>query len=58
MVLAKRLKERGKAHKQICIAVINKLLKQVFALVKSGQHFVKGYTPAVPANAPKIILAW
>lgn len=57
ITLAKRLKERGKTHKQICIAVINKLLKQVFALVKSGQRFVKGYTPVLPTNAPKKILA-
>lgn len=58
IALAKRLKERGKTHKQICVAVINKLLKQVFALVKSGQHFVKGYKPATPANAQKKILAY
>lgn len=57
MTLAYRLKQRGKSHKQICIAIINKLLKQVFALVKSGQHFVSGYLPALPAHAPKKNLA-
>lgn len=56
--LAQRLGERGKAHKQICVAVINKLLKQVFALVKSGQPFLTGYTPALKPKKVQEILAF
>lgn len=34
-----RLRARGKAHRQAMIAVVNKLLKQAFALVQSGQMY-------------------
>lgn len=34
-----RLRARGKAHKQAMIAVVNKLLKQAFALVQSGEMY-------------------
>lgn len=37
--LYKRLKENGKAHKVAMIAVIRKLLRQVFAVVKNGKLF-------------------
>ncbi len=37
--LYKRLKEKGKASKVALIAVANKLLKQAFAIAKSGQKF-------------------
>jgi transposase len=58
IALAARLKERGKTHKQIRIAVINKLLKQIFGVVKSGKNFVKGYKPAPPLHAPQKKLAF
>jgi transposase len=58
IALTERLKERGKTHKQIRIAVINKLLKQIFGVIKSGKNFVKGYKPALPKNAPQKKLAF
>lgn len=58
IALAKRLKERGKTTQQIRIAVINKLLKQVFGLVKSMKTFVKGYVPEIPKLAPQKVLAF
>lgn len=41
--LYKRLRSKGKAHKLAIIAVANKLLKQAFAIVKSGAFFDKNY---------------
>lgn len=38
-----RLRAKGKAHKLAMIAVVNKLLKQAFALAKSGQSFEPAY---------------
>jgi transposase len=38
-----RLVERGKNKKLAVIAVCNKLLKQVFAVVKSGVKYEKNY---------------
>lgn len=58
IALAQRLKERGKSHKQIRIAVINKLLKQIFGVVASGKNFVKGYKPLKPDLAPQKKLAF
>ncbi|MFK0731686.1 MAG: IS110 family transposase [Gloeotrichia echinulata HAB0833] len=58
IALAKRLHERGKTTQQIRIAVINKLLKQVFGLVKSKKTFVKGYMPEIPSSAPQKVLAF
>lgn len=58
IALAKRLKERGKTMQQIRIAVINKLLKQVFGMVKSNKTFVKGYIPEIPTSAPQKVLAF
>jgi transposase len=43
--LYKRLRAKGKAHKLAIIAVANKLLKQAFAIAKSGSFFDKNYTP-------------
>lgn len=43
-----RLRAKGKAHKHAMIAVVNKLLKQAFALAKSGQTFDPNY----PGHAP------
>lgn len=42
--LYERLVVRGKAHKQALVAVMNKLLKQAFAVAKSGVPFDKNYT--------------
>ena len=41
--LYERLRTKGKAHKQAMIAVVNKLLKQAFALVQSGEMFNPAY---------------
>lgn len=38
-----RLRAKGKAHKLAMIAVVNKLLKQAFALAKSDQKFDPDY---------------
>jgi transposase len=38
-----RLRSKGKAHKVAMIAVVNKLIKQVFAIAKSGIPFDKNY---------------
>jgi transposase len=37
--LYNRLRGKGKAHRQAMIAVVNKLLKQAFALVQSGELY-------------------
>ena len=41
--LYERLIERGKSAKQALIAVVNKLIRQVFAVVKSRQQYVDGF---------------
>ncbi|MBW3544081.1 MAG: IS110 family transposase [Bacteroidetes bacterium] len=41
--LYERLRSKGKAHKQAMIAVVNKLLKQAFALVQSGELYNPEY---------------
>jgi transposase len=41
--LYERLRGKGKAHKQAMIAVVNKLLKQAFALVQSGELYNPEY---------------
>lgn len=41
--LYERLRSRGKTHKQAMIAVVNKLLKQAFALVQSGELYNPEY---------------
>lgn len=38
-----RLREKGKPHKVAMIAVVNKMLRQVFAVVKSNTNFDKNY---------------
>ena len=37
--LYERLRAKGKPHKVAIIAIVNKLIKQVFALVKSGSVY-------------------
>lgn len=44
--LYERLIAKGKAHKQAMVAVINKLLKQAFALVQSGEIYNPEYALA------------
>jgi hypothetical protein len=38
-----RLVAKGKNKKLVLIAVCNKLLKQVFGVVKNNQHYDKNY---------------
>lgn len=52
--LYERLIARGKAHRQAMIAVVNKLLKQAFALVKSGEYYQPEY--GLSLAEPKNIL--
>ncbi len=37
------LKQKGKASKLALVAVANKLLRQVFAVVKQDQDYIDGY---------------
>lgn len=43
--LYERLRAKGKAHRQAMIAVVNKLLKQAFAIVEAGTLYEKEYQP-------------
>jgi transposase len=43
--LYQRLKAAGKASKVALIAVVNKLLRQAFAVVKFDQEFNQDYCP-------------
>ncbi len=43
--LYERLRAKGKAHRQAMIAVVNKLLKQAFAIVEEGTLYEKEYQP-------------
>jgi transposase len=43
-----RLRANGKTGKQALIAVCNKLLKQVFAVVKNNSLYQPNYCPAKP----------
>lgn len=43
--LYERLRVKGKAHRQAMIAVVNKLLKQAFAIVETGTLYEKDYQP-------------
>ncbi len=45
-----RLRAKGKAHKLAMIAVVNKLLKQAFAIAKSGQRFDINYVVAASGH--------
>lgn len=47
--LYQRLVAKGKSKKLALIAVANKLLKIVFAIVKSGRPYDKDYVPFLPA---------
>ena len=42
-----RLVERGKPKKLALIAVMNKLIKQAFAIVKSGNMYNENYQPKI-----------
>lgn len=43
--LYERLRGKGKAHRVAMIAVVNKLLKQAFAIVEAGTLYEKDYKP-------------
>lgn len=43
--LYERLRKKGKAHRVVMIAVVNKLLKQAFAIVEAGTLYEKDYQP-------------
>ncbi len=43
-----RLRAKGKAHRVAMIAVVNKLIKQAFAIAKSGIKYDKNYTSINP----------
>ena len=43
--LYERLRKKGKAHRVAMIAVVNKLLKQAFAIVEAGTLYEKNYQP-------------
>jgi transposase len=43
--LYERLRAKGKAHRVAMIAVVNKLLKQAFAIVEAGTVYEKDYQP-------------
>lgn len=43
--LYERLRAKGKAHRQAIIAVVNKLVKQAFALAKSGDKYQADFAP-------------
>jgi hypothetical protein len=45
--LSDRLKANGKTEKQGLIAVINKLLKQVFAVVKNNSLYQANYSSSL-----------
>ena len=44
MELYSRLRAKGKAHRVAMVAVINKLIKQAFAIVKSNSYYVQNHT--------------
>jgi transposase len=46
--LYERLKANGKTGKQALVAVMNKLLKQVFAVVKNNSLYQPNYCSAKP----------
>lgn len=48
-----RLRERGKPGKLAIVAVANKLLRQAFAVVKSGVEYEDGFVSAKPAGNTK-----
>jgi len=45
-VLYERLRANGKTEKQTLVAVMNKLLKQVFAVVKNNSLYQPNYCSA------------
>lgn len=46
-----RLRSKGKSGKEAMIAVANKLVRQAFAVVKSGESYVDGFTSRKPDAA-------
>ncbi len=44
--LKARLKAKGKSHRQICIAIVNKLIRQIFAVVKYDRVWDENYCRA------------
>lgn len=48
-----RLRERGKPGKVAIVAVANKLLRQAFAVVKSGVEYEDGFVSATPPGNQK-----
>lgn len=51
--LFERLRAKGKPHKVARVAVINKLLRQVFAVVKSGVEFDNDYQQKIKERIQK-----
>ena len=47
-ILYERLRAKGKTGKQALIAVCNKLLKQVFTVVKNNTLYQPNYSSAKP----------
>lgn len=45
-----RLRAKGKPHKVAMVAVMHKLVRQVFAVVKSGKAYADDYRTATPAT--------
>ena len=39
----KRLKEKGKPERVIKIAIVNKLIKQIFSIAKNKQNYSENY---------------
>ncbi|MBM0659094.1 IS110 family transposase, partial [Capnocytophaga genosp. AHN8471] len=47
--LFERLREEGKPWKLAQIAVCNKLIRQAFAVIKSGVAYIDGHVPTLSA---------
>ncbi len=43
----RHLKQKGKASKLALVAVANKLLRQVFAVVKQDKDYIDGYVSSL-----------
>lgn len=50
-VLYERLRANGKTGKQALVAVMNKLLKQVFAVVENNTLYQPDYCSAIPQKS-------
>lgn len=49
-----RLRQRGKSYKQAIVAVMNQLIRQIFAIVKHQTNFDNGYNLAKTLQAQKL----